>query len=85
MQPGGAKVVSWDFDELRELLAQHSGMSVAFHGALARAVASKLVDTHDPAFRYRQLLQVCVVFVCVVCVFACVCVQRVVTGWVGLE
>ncbi|CAM9450650.1 unnamed protein product [Scytosiphon promiscuus] len=51
-----ARLKSWDFDELRHLLAHNPNMSVRFHAALARAMASKLVDTHNPAVRYRQLL-----------------------------
>lgn len=51
-------MTSWDFDELRELLGHHPSMSVCFHAALARAMASKLVDTHNPAVKYRQLLTV---------------------------
>lgn len=58
MQPEGARVASWDFDELRELLGHNPNMSVCFHAALARAMASKLVDTHSPAVQYRQLLTV---------------------------
>ncbi|CAM9181723.1 unnamed protein product, partial [Ectocarpus sp. 13 AM-2016] len=53
---GGAKVTSWQFDELRDLLAHNPNMSVRFHAALARAMVSKLVDTHNPAVKYRQLL-----------------------------
>lgn len=59
VKSGGARVTTWSFDELRELLAHNSSMSVCFHAALARAMASKLVDTHNPAVKYRQLLQVC--------------------------
>ena len=62
VKPGGARVTSWDFDELRELLAHHPSMSVCFHAALARAMASKLVDTHNPAVKYRQLLTVRLLF-----------------------
>lgn len=58
VEPQGAKVVSWDFDELRELLAANHHMSVCFHAALASAMASKLVDTHNPAIKYRQMLKV---------------------------
>eukprot|EP00903_Cladosiphon_okamuranus_P009554 g9098.t1 len=53
----GARAKSWRFDELRDLLAHNPNMSVRFHAALARAMASKLVDTHNPAVKYRQLLQ----------------------------
>ncbi|CAM9328538.1 unnamed protein product [Laminaria digitata] len=56
VEAGGARVISWEFDELRELLGHHPSMSVCFHAALARAMASKLVDTHNPAVKYRQLL-----------------------------
>lgn len=56
----GARAKSWRFDDLRDLLAHNPNMSVRFHAALARAMASKLVDTHNPAVKYRQLLQVCV-------------------------
>lgn len=58
MKHGGAKVTSWHFDELRDLLAHNPNMSVHFHAALARAMVSKLVDTHNPAVKYRQLLTV---------------------------
>lgn len=54
----GARAKSWRFDELRDLLAHNPNMSVRFHAALARAMTSKLVDTHNPAVKYRQLLQV---------------------------
>lgn len=54
----GARAKSWRFDDLRGLLAHNPNMSVRFHAALARAMASKLVDTHNPAVKYRQLLQV---------------------------
>ncbi|CAN0355341.1 unnamed protein product [Pylaiella littoralis] len=56
VKTGGARVISWRFDELRHLLATNPNMSVCFHAALAKAMASKLVDTHDPAVKYRQLL-----------------------------
>lgn len=54
----GARVKSWRFDELRHLLAHNPTMSSHFHAALARAMTSKLVDTHNPAVKYRQLLTV---------------------------
>lgn len=57
----GVRAKSWRFDDLRDLLAHNPNMSVHFHAALARAMASKLVDTHNPAVKYRQLLQVRVV------------------------
>lgn len=62
VEAGGARVTSWDFDELREMLGHHPSMSVCFHAALARAMASKLVDTHNPAVKYRQLLTVSLYF-----------------------
>ncbi|CAN0093803.1 unnamed protein product, partial [Hapterophycus canaliculatus] len=50
------RLKAWKSDELRHLLAHNPNMSVHFHAALARAMASKLVDTHNPAIKYRQLL-----------------------------
>lgn len=55
--PSGAKVKSWDFDELQEMLSDYPNMSVCFHATLASAMASKLVDSHDPSIKYRLLLQ----------------------------
>lgn len=58
VRPGGAKLLAWHFAELRDLLSHHDQMSVAFHQALSKAVASKLIDTHAPPVMYRHLLQV---------------------------
>lgn len=58
MRPGGATLLAWHFAELRDLLSHHDHMSVAFHQALSKAVASKLIETHAPAAMYRHLLQV---------------------------
>lgn len=55
---GGATLTSWSFDQLREILERNASMSIAFHAALARAIATKLVDSHEPLALYRQMLQV---------------------------
>ena len=57
VKPGGAKVMSWDFEELREMLSDHPNMSVCFNTALASAMVAKLLESHDPAIKYRQLLK----------------------------
>ncbi|CAM9481891.1 unnamed protein product [Ascophyllum nodosum] len=57
VKPGGAKVMCWDFQELQEMLSDNPNMSVCFNAALASGMVAKVIESHDPATKYRQLLQ----------------------------